>query len=152
MRHAVTTTHTIPMHPTSELYTRIRADHDRVRALLGALTELASRRGPVEAELTSVLDELAVAMEKHQRLEREGLCASLRARGGRGALLADHLEGMHHYQREWLHGLRRAVLDGRPGLELRVRVFALAQVVGDDLAQEERWLGQLLAQPTLQVA
>ena len=44
------------------------------------------------------------------------------------------------------------MLEGPPGLELRVRVFALVQIVGDDLAQEERWLGQLASRPALQVA
>lgn len=137
------------------LHEGILADHAELRRLLRTLSRRVARlgNGPVPEGVREVVDRLGAALTAHHRREREGLCARLRGGGVHGGVLADHVEAMHRYQQEWLRDMRRALADGRSGLEIGVRAFALAQVLGDDLAQEERWLGHLApSSPVAQVA
>lgn len=124
---------------------QIRRDH---RSLAASLDELASLAGRVAGgnlrlwlAVERALRDLRDAVSRHHANESRVLVPALLSGNGWGIILARHLAEVHRNQM-WL--IDRALhLEDREARERGVRVRVLAEILRDDMRQEESWLAQL---------
>jgi iron-sulfur cluster repair protein YtfE (RIC family) len=127
----------------SEVRERIRQEHERIRAHVHEVDQLAERALQGRADMEATLRDKCTALQRelaaHLDLEDAILAPALRDTPGFGAIRAEQLLAHHVQQRgelaEALHGLNDP---GTPLQELAVRIRKLASDLLTDMEHEDR--------------
>jgi len=128
-----------------EVRERIRADHGAIRGSLDGVADLARRVESGEHGLLAALrlegEALLRRLEDHLFWEDLHLAPALRQADAWGEQRAAQLDGDHRQQREVLAHCLAAVQDeSRPARIVARTLVDLAQLLRDDMEQEERLL------------